>query len=89
MPLGYEKRCWRKNISGIGASKKGIALSHSRRVPNFSEWESLPVKADRFQDLSLSDWISHVPAELVMAHLNLDQNTFDKIPKEKVPVVPG
>jgi oxalate decarboxylase len=40
-------------------------------------------RADRFQDLSLSEWLAHTPPELVMAHLNIDQNTYHRIPKEK------
>jgi oxalate decarboxylase len=45
-------------------------------------------KADKFQDLSLSDWLSHTPPELVMAHLNLSRETLKMIPKDKEPVVP-
>jgi oxalate decarboxylase len=46
-------------------------------------------KAGQFQDLSLSDWISHTPPELVMAHLNISQETLKTIPKRKVPVLPA
>jgi oxalate decarboxylase len=45
-------------------------------------------KADRYQDLSLSDWLSHTPPELVMAHLNIDKAVYDAIPKDKAVVVP-
>ncbi len=38
-------------------------------------------KSDRFQDLSLSEWLTHTPPELVMAHLNLDEETLRSIPK--------
>jgi oxalate decarboxylase len=40
-------------------------------------------KTDRYQDLSLSEWLSHTPAELVMAHLNIQRAVYDAIPKEK------
>src|SRR6266853_1292349 len=33
-------------------------------------------KVDRYQDLSLSEWLAHTPPELVMAHLNIDKATF-------------
>ena len=39
-------------------------------------------KSDRFQDLSLSEWLAHTPPELVMSHLNIDKQTFRAIPKE-------
>jgi oxalate decarboxylase len=46
-------------------------------------------KSDRYQDLSLSEWLSHTPPELVMAHLNIDRETFDAIPKTEVVVMPA
>ena len=30
-------------------------------------------KASRYEDMSLSEWLSHTPPELVMAHLNIDK----------------
>jgi oxalate decarboxylase len=45
-------------------------------------------KADRFMDLSLSDWLSHTPPALVDAHLNLGPEALKAIPREKEPVVP-
>jgi oxalate decarboxylase len=46
-------------------------------------------KSSYYQDLSFSEWLSHTPPELVMAHLNIDQATYDAIPKEKFVVLPG
>ena len=46
-------------------------------------------RAPEFQDLSLSEWVSHTPPELVMAHLNLSRDVLEKIPKVKTPVVPA
>ncbi len=46
-------------------------------------------RSDRFEDLSFSEWLSHTPAGLVRAHLNIDQDTYDKIPREKLVVLPG
>jgi oxalate decarboxylase len=45
-------------------------------------------KADRYEDLSVSEWLSHTPAELVMAHLNIDRATYDAIPKEEPVIMP-
>ncbi len=46
-------------------------------------------KADRFQDLSLSDWVTHTPPELIMEHLRISKETLQNIPKDKAPVVPA
>jgi oxalate decarboxylase len=46
-------------------------------------------KSNIYQDLSLSEWLSHTPPELVMAHLHIDKATFDKILKDKVLVLPS
>ncbi|PYL07989.1 MAG: cupin [Verrucomicrobia bacterium] len=45
-------------------------------------------RSSRFEDLSLSEWLSHTPRELVMAHLNIDKATYDRIPREKLVVLP-
>lgn len=45
-------------------------------------------RAAHFHDLSLSEWLSHTPRELVMAHLDIDAETYERIPKEKPVVVP-
>ncbi len=45
-------------------------------------------KSSFYQDLALSEWLTHTPPELVAAHLNLDQATLDAIPKDKPLIVP-
>ena len=45
-------------------------------------------KADRFQDLSFSEWLAHTPPELVMAHLHIDRATFDALPKNGAVITP-
>ena len=45
-------------------------------------------KSSFYQDLALSEWLSHTPPELVMAHLNIDKATLAAIPKDKIPVIP-
>jgi oxalate decarboxylase len=46
-------------------------------------------RSSYFQDLSISEWLTHTPPDLVMAHLNIDKKTLDAIPKEAIPVVSG
>jgi oxalate decarboxylase len=45
-------------------------------------------KASRYEDLSLSAWLAHTPPELVMAHLNINREAYDAIPKEKPVIMP-
>jgi len=45
-------------------------------------------KSSAYQDLSLSEWLTHTPPELVLAHLGIDKTTLDAIPKENVAVMP-
>lgn len=45
-------------------------------------------RTNRYQDLSLSEWLAHTPPELVMAHLNIDKNTYEMIPKNKAVILP-
>ena len=46
-------------------------------------------KSSFYQDLALSEWLSHTPPELVAAHLNLDKATLDAIPRDKPLIMPG
>jgi len=46
-------------------------------------------KASIYQDLALSEWLSHTPPELVAAHLNLDKATLDAIPRNEPLIMPG
>lgn len=45
-------------------------------------------KSSFYQDLALSEWLSHTPPELVAAHLNLDKATLDALPKTKPVIMP-
>jgi oxalate decarboxylase len=45
-------------------------------------------KSSFYQDLALSEWLAHTPAELVMAHLGIDRATYDAIPKSETVVMP-
>jgi oxalate decarboxylase len=45
-------------------------------------------KADRFMDLSLSEWVSNTPPELVIQHLGISRETLQAIPKKKTLIMP-
>jgi oxalate decarboxylase len=45
-------------------------------------------KSSFYQDLALSEWLTHTPPELVMAHLGIDKATLDAMPKDEVVVMP-
>jgi oxalate decarboxylase len=45
-------------------------------------------KAPVYQDLSLSEWLAHTPPQLVMAHMNIDKATLDRIPREEIVIMP-
>jgi oxalate decarboxylase len=40
-------------------------------------------KSSFYQDLALSEWLTHTPAELVIAHLGIDRATLDAMPKDE------
>ena len=45
-------------------------------------------KSSSYQDLALSEWLRHTPPELVMAHLEIDRETLDSIPKDETIIMP-
>ena len=45
-------------------------------------------KSSVYQDLALSEWLTHTPPELVLAHLGIGKAPLDAIPKEKAVVMP-
>ena len=46
-------------------------------------------KAHRFEDISLNEWLTHLPPELVRQHLNIPQSILDAIPRENNAIVPA
>jgi oxalate decarboxylase len=46
-------------------------------------------RAPRYEEVSLAEWLGHVPPELVMQHLNLTREDVDKLPKESRGIVPA
>jgi len=45
-------------------------------------------KTDRYRELTLSDWVTHTPPELMLRHLGISRETLAKIPADKPDVVP-
>ena len=45
-------------------------------------------KSSYFADVSLDQWMTLAPPELVEVHLKLDQQVMDALRKNKAPVVP-
>ena len=45
-------------------------------------------KAPRYQDISLNDWLTHIPPELVTEHLGISEQTLASIPKSNLAVLP-
>ena len=46
-------------------------------------------KSDHYDDISATQWISHLPPELVAAHLKVDEKLIAALPKEKMAIVPA
>jgi oxalate decarboxylase len=44
-------------------------------------------RSDRFADISLTQWLALTPAELVKAHLNLDDDSVAALPEDKPVIV--
>ena len=47
------------------------------------------LKADLFADVSLNNWIRHLPPEMTSAHLKLEETQIKKIPAEKLGLIAG
>jgi oxalate decarboxylase len=45
-------------------------------------------KTSRYQDFSLNDWLTHIPAELVMQHLGISAETLAAIPNANFAILP-
>lgn len=45
-------------------------------------------KDSYYQDVSLANWLTHLPPQLVIDHLRISQATLDKFPHEEKVVMP-
>jgi oxalate decarboxylase len=46
-------------------------------------------RSSHYADVSLSDWLTHTPPALVAQHLNIDEATVARFPRDKPLVVPA
>jgi oxalate decarboxylase len=46
-------------------------------------------KASSYQDISLNDWLTHLPPDLVMQHLGISAQTLAAIPTANLAVLPA
>lgn len=75
------------NPGDIGYVKRN--LGHYIKNVGDSDLVFLEIfKADRFEDVSLSDWLTHTPPALVAAHLNVTPEDIAKWPNGKPDVMP-
>ena len=71
----------------IGYVKKG--LGHYVENTGSSDLVFLALfRADRYEEVSLADWLAHTPPELVAATFNLDPAVIARFPKDRVDVMP-
>jgi oxalate decarboxylase len=45
-------------------------------------------KSDHYEEVSLSDWLTHTPAKMVMDTLNISRETLAKFPNNRPDIVP-
>ncbi len=71
----------------IGVVKK--SLGHYVENTGNSDLVFLAIfKADRYEEVSLSQWLTHAPPEMVAQHLNIDPAVLKQFPRDRPVVVP-
>jgi oxalate decarboxylase len=72
----------------IGYVKK--ALGHYLENTGGTDLVYMEVfRADRFEEISLSDWLAHSPLDMVAETLNLDPSVIKQFPKNRPDIVPA
>ena len=75
------------NPGDVGYVKKN--LGHYIKNTGDTDLQVLEVfRAPQFQDVSLSDWITHTPPALVAQHLNVSEETIAKFPRSRPEIMP-
>jgi oxalate decarboxylase len=76
------------NAGDIGYVKKG--LGHYVQNTGNEDLVVMEIfKADRFQEVSLAQWLACTPPELVAAHLNMDPSLIRQFSKARPDIVPA
>ncbi len=63
-------------------------LPHYVQNTGDTDLKFLEMFKSSFYRLALSEWLTHTPPELVMAHLGIDKATLDAVPKDQTVVMP-
>jgi oxalate decarboxylase len=72
----------------IGYVKKG--LGHYVENTGQTDLVYMEVfRAERFEEVSLSDWLAHSPVDMVAETLNLDPSVIARFPKNRPDIVPA
>jgi oxalate decarboxylase len=72
----------------IGYVKKG--LGHYLENTGNTDFVYMEVfRADRFEEVLLSDWLAHSPIDMVAGTLNLDPSVIAQFPKNRPDIVPS
>jgi oxalate decarboxylase len=75
------------NPGDVGYVKK--SLGHYIRNTGDTDLVFLEIfRSDRFEDVSLSDWLAHTPRALVAQHLNMDPAIIARFPSNKPEIMP-
>jgi oxalate decarboxylase len=68
----------------------GYVPSNAPHIENTGDTDAIFLEmlaTDVFEDVSLNQWMRRLPAQMVQAHLGLDQASLAKIPDEKLVIV--
>jgi oxalate decarboxylase len=80
-----------EEISGVPGDIGYVKRSHGHYILNTGDTDLVFLEVFRssyFADVSLSDWLTRTPPELVAQHLNVDPATIAKFPKNKPEIMP-
>lgn len=71
----------------IGYVKKG--LGHYVENTGSDDLVFLALfRAERYEEVSLADWLAHTPPEMVAATFNLDREVVARFPRDRPSVMP-
>jgi hypothetical protein len=71
-----------KDYAGRAASLTGVIASIIMKIIAL-------FKLSAYMNISLNNWLRHLPFEMVTSHLNPDADSLSKIPSEAFDVIPG
>lgn len=76
------------NPGDVGYVKK--SLGHYVQNTGDTDLKFLEIfRADRYAEISLSEWLAHTPPEMVIQHLNITKDVWAQFPKRRLDVLPA